>query len=58
MARIVTSIALIVAALVCGYLFLAGFERPGVTTWKVITGSLGVLFLLLSLLAARSRKQR
>ena len=33
------------AALVCGFLFLAGFEYPGITTWKVVTGSLAALFL-------------
>ncbi len=52
MARVALSIVLVLAALVCGYLFLAGFEYPGVTVWKIVTGTLGVLFLALAAVAA------
>ena len=49
MARVAASVLLLLAAIVCGYLFLAGFEYPGVTRFKLVTGTLGLFFLGLSL---------
>jgi len=51
--RIAVTILFMLAALVCGYMFLAGFEYPGITRWKIVTGVLGVLFLALAIRAAR-----
>lgn len=41
--RVLAALALGVVGVVCGYLFLAGFEYPGVTPHKVVTGSLAAL---------------
>lgn len=55
MARIAGLMALLGAGLICGYLFLAGFEYPGITRWKIFTGGLGVLFLTLAFVVAAKR---
>ncbi len=58
MGRVVLSILFMLAALVCGCLLLAGFEYPGVTAWKVVTGTLCVLFFALALAIAWKRRPR
>jgi hypothetical protein len=51
-ARIAAVSVCILLALVCGYFFLAGFEYPGVTAWKIFTGGLSVFFLVLAFIFA------
>lgn len=46
MKRVVPFVVLVLAALVCGYMCLAGFEYPGVTTWKLVTGGLAAAFVV------------
>jgi drug/metabolite transporter (DMT)-like permease len=53
MGRVTISIVFMLAAIVCGYLFVAGFEQKGVTVWKVVTCLLSVLFVALALTIAR-----
>ena len=54
-ARIAAVVVLVLLALVCGYFFLAGFEYPGITAWKLFTGGLGVFFLVLAFVIAAHR---
>jgi hypothetical protein len=57
-ARLAGSILLLLAAIVCGYLFLAGFEYPGVTRFKLVTGTLCLFFLGLSSFFASRKATR
>ena len=57
-ARLVALLVTLLGALICGYLFLAGFEYPGVTRHKIVTGSLGVLFLVASVWLALRKPPR
>ena len=55
MGRVLLCLFLMLLALVCGYMFLAGFEYPGVTAHKVVTGTLSVVFLVGAVVVARRR---
>ncbi len=54
-ACIATSVVLLGVAGAFGYLFIAGFEFPGITRWKIFTGGLSVLFLTLAFIVAAKR---
>ena len=57
-ARIAAVSGLAGMALGCGYFFLAGFEYPGFTAWKLFTGGLGVFLLLLAFMVATRKDRR
>jgi hypothetical protein len=52
------AIACLVLALVFGYVFLANFEYPGVTTGKLVSGSAAACFLTGALVLALKKRDR
>jgi len=52
------SILCFVLSLVCGYVFLANFEYPGLTWGKIVFGSLGMSFLAGGVVIAMRRRWR
>ncbi len=52
------AILCLLLAVVCGYVFLANFEYPGVTRGKVVFGSLAACFLVAAVTVAANKKGR
>ena len=55
--RVAAAITCFVIALVSGYVFLANFEYPGVTTGKIVSGSLAGCFLVGAVILARKKRE-
>jgi len=53
-----SAIICLLLALICGYVFLANFEYPGVTWGKLVSGSLAAGFLVGAVVIAVKRKGR